>query len=190
MFVALVCASGVFFSADEAVADGPGGNSFGLGVSLGNPSSITGKYYTGDSNYIDFHLGAFRLYDRRYYEDSLFLAGDYVWELHSFLDNSTLSIPFYIGVGGGLIVDADSDCDVVRNGRCVDLDRADYFQFAIGPRMPVGAAFQFKEAPFEVFVEFSPSLYFVSYDDGYRDDLDIAVEIFNFSVGGRFFFGG
>lgn len=188
---ALVCAATVVCMPDDAAADGPQGNSFGLGLSLGNPTSVTGKYYTGDKNFIDFHLGAYRVYDRRFYEDSLFLAGDYVWELYNFHEDGTISIPFYLGVGGGLIVDADdADCDVVRDGRCIDFDRADYFEFAIGPRMPIGTAFQFQQAPFEIFIEFSPSLYFVAYDDGYDEDLDILFSVFNFSVGGRFFFGG
>jgi hypothetical protein len=189
--VALVSAMLVLVVPDRAAADGPQGNGFGLGFALGNPSSITGKYYTGGSNFIDFHLGAFRLYDRGFYEDALFLAGDYVWEVYNFHEDETISIPFYIGVGGGLIADADdADCDVVRDGRCIDFDRNDYFEFAIGPRMPVGAAFQFQQAPFELFVEFSPSLYFIWYEDVYSEDLDIELSILNIALGGRFFFGG
>jgi hypothetical protein len=188
----ILLAVGVLLAPSGATAAGPQGNSFGLGLSLGNPTSITGKYYLSDVNYADFHLGAYQTYNRRYYEESLFLAGDYVWQVYNFHEDTTISIPFYIGVGGGLIVDAndDYDCDIVRNGECFDLDRGDYFQAAIGPRMPVGAAFQFQNAPFELFVEFSPSLYFVFYEDGYRDDMRIAFEVFNFAIGGRFYFGG
>ncbi|MGM0558226.1 MAG: hypothetical protein ACQEVA_17710 [Myxococcota bacterium] len=190
VLLSVACGTGVFFSSSPAAASGPQGNNFGLGVSLGNPTSLTGKYYFSESTFLDFHLGAYRLYDRRYYGDALFLAADYVWEVYNFHEGSTVSIPFYIGAGGGLILDADNDCDVVRNGRCVDVDRNDYFDFAIGPRMPIGAGFQFQEAPFELFVEFSPALYFVTYDDGYREDADIVFGVFNFAIGGRFFFGG
>lgn len=186
--VAACCASLFILAPGPSHADGPQGNTFGIGVSIGNPSSITGKYYFSDSNFLDFHVGAYRLYDRRYYEDALFLAADYVWEVYKFHEDDTLSIPFYIGAGGGLVVDPDQDCDIVRNGECIDLDRADYFQFAIGPRMPIGAALQFQEVPLEVFLEFSPSLYFLFYDDGYREDVDVDVEFVNVALGGRFYF--
>ena len=55
------------------------GHAFGLGLQLGAPSGITGKYYLGGRrNAIDFVLGGF-LDTNRGFNNSIYLQGSYLW---------------------------------------------------------------------------------------------------------------
>src|SRR4051812_39029280 len=50
---------------------------FGLGLELGEPSGINGKYFLSGSNAIDFGLGY--IYRHYYAGDGLNLYADYLW---------------------------------------------------------------------------------------------------------------
>jgi hypothetical protein len=187
--LALTAIVAVVGQAEPAQADGPMGRSFGLGLSFGNPTSFTGKYHLSESAAIDFHLGVFHAYGARFYNDSLFLAGDYLLEVWNFVENDTVSVPFYAGPGLGLIFDLDDDiCG--RNRFCRDYD------FGFGPRLPIGVGVEFQKAPFEIFLELSPTMlivfedrYYDDKDDRFReDDVDIRLDIINFALNARFYF--
>lgn len=181
--VAALAAAFVLLAAPgEARADGPMGNDFGLGFTAGNPTSFSGKFYTGSERAFDFHLGLFRAYERNRYGDALFLGGDHLWEVWNFAENDVVNVPFYAGVGGALILDLEDDCHRFSDGRCVPFDAA------VGPRMPFGAALQFQEAPFELFLEMSPTLLMVFEEHAAGTDLDLDISILNFAFGFRFYF--
>lgn len=168
-------------TADRAHANGPMGNDFGLGFALGNPTSFTGKYYMGAEEAVDFHVGLYRSYHRGYYGDTLFLAGDYIFEVWNFMDDSTIKLPFYVGPGAALLMRTGNNyCDRYRRRgtRC-------RYDFGFGPRMPIGLAAQFQKAPFEIFLEMSPTMLILFHEhEGTRVDVNIA----NFALGGRFYF--
>lgn len=182
LFVAVLAMSVVVGVSDDAQAAGPMGNDFGLGFAAGNPSSFTGKYYMGGDTAVDFHLGVYKAYRRAFYDDSLFLAGDYLFEVWNFSESGAVSVPFYAGPGLAVLLDLDDDyCGRRFDGRYrCDND----YDFGFGPRMPIGVAAQFQKAPFEIFLEMSPTLLILTGNNDTRLDIDIV----NFALGGRFYF--
>jgi hypothetical protein len=179
--LALVTAVVVLGQAAPAHADGPMGRDFGLGISLGNPTSFTGKYHLSSTEAIDFHLGKFHAYGNRYWDDSLFIAGDYLFEIWNFVENGSVSVPFYAGPGLGLVFDVDDDiCG--RNQNCRSFD------FGFGPRMPIGVGVEFQKAPFELFLEMTPTMMIVFEERYYEDDVDVRFDIPNFAFVARFYF--
>ncbi|MFP4597630.1 MAG: hypothetical protein ACLFVJ_05230 [Persicimonas sp.] len=181
LFVAVLALSVVVGISEDAHADGPMGNDFGLGFAAGNPSTFNGKHYLGGDTAVDFHLGVYKAYRRSFYDDSLFLAGDYLFEVWNFAETGAVSVPFYAGPGLALLLDLDDgycdsrwDRDICRN----------HYDFGFGPRMPIGVALQFQKAPFEIFLEMSPTLLILTGHNDTRLDIDIV----NFALGGRFYF--
>ncbi len=174
-----------FMASSEAEAAGPMGRDFGIGISLGNPTSLTGKYYLGDGAAFDFHVGTYSTYNRRHYRNSLFLAADYLVEVWHFVDNGTLRMPFYAGIGGLLQLGVG---DRYYGGNYV----YGYYNydFGIGARVPVGTALQFKKAPFEVFLEVAPTLSFLFYEGNVARDTSVYThfDVLNFAIGARFYF--
>ncbi len=176
--------SAVLGMGSTAHAAGPMGRNFGLGLSLGNPTSFTGKYYLNDKNAIDFHVGVFHAYGNAFWNDTLFLGGDYLFDVWDFVDNASVKVPFYAGPGLGLLFDTYNNV-CVRGQRRIYCDD---FNFAFGPRMPLGVGVQFNKAPFELFLEMTPTLMIVSYDNGTTSDLGLRLDIPNFALVGRFYF--
>lgn len=168
-----------FMSSSEAEAAGPMGRDFGIGISLGNPTSLTGKYYLGGDAAFDFHIGRYKSYDSRYYRNSLFLAGDYLVDVWEFVNNGTLRMPFYAGIGGMLMLGGDR---YWHNSRYYTYD------FGLGARIPIGTALQFKKAPFEVYLEVAPALTFLIYDKVNGSGVDTYFDPLNFAIGARFYF--
>lgn len=182
---AIVLMSVVVGAAAPAYADGPMGRDFGLGLALGNPTSFTGKYHLGSDQALDFHVGVFHAYGRNRFDDSLFLGGDYLFEVWNFVENGTVSVPFYAGPGVALLFDVDDD------RRCWDGDRLRYcgdYDFGFGPRMPIGVGVEFQKAPFEIFLELTPTLLVLVNDRYNDDDVDLHLDIPNFALIGRFYF--
>lgn len=146
---------------------------FGLGLELGEPSGLNGKYFLNGSNAIDFGVGY--IYRHYYAGDGLNLYADYLWHPLVLTSASAFELPFYIGVGGRFF-NFDYGCD--RNGRnCI------YGGSAFGVRVPLGISFDFNNAPLDIFVQLTPTL------DFYRDyrDHNVALGI-DFSIGIRFWF--
>ncbi len=184
-FVALVVLGVVIGMAAPAQADGPMGRQFGLGLAFGNPTSFAGKYHVGPKQAIDFHVGAFHTYGRSRYGDSLFLGGDYLFEVWNFVENGTVSVPFYAGPGLAIVSDLDDD------DWCWDGDRrysCRYYDFGFGPRMPIGVGVEFQKAPFELALEMSPTMLILFRDRYYDDEVDLDLDIINFAFIGRFYF--
>jgi len=141
---------------------------FGLGLMLGAPSGLSGKWFFGPDTALDFGLGAIRYYRHR---DGLHLHADYLWHPVSLVSAPPFELPLYVGVGGRvLFFDDDND------------DRVDNDGVAIGVRGPVGIAFDFNNVPLDVFFEIALVLdFFVDYSD----DVDLDV---NGAIGLRYWF--
>jgi hypothetical protein len=128
---------------------------FGLGIMLGGPSGLSGKYFVGPSTAIDFGVGYHGCCRYRNH-GGLHLHADYLWHPVSLVSAEAFELPFYVGVGGRFW-DWDHDND--------------YDGEAIGVRVPFGLAFDFNEVPIDIFVELVPVLdFFFGADCGPGDD--------------------
>jgi len=154
---------------------------FGLGLELGEPTGLNGKFFFGPRIALDFGLGW--IYEHYYYGDGLHLYADILFHPISFTSNPTFELPFYIG-GGLRFWDFDYCYRATRNAPC-----AYYGGSAIGLRVPVGIAFDFNKAPIDIFIQAVPTLDFIRgdfYDRGYYDRRNhFGID---FSVGVRFWF--
>ena len=138
---------------------------FGLGIMLGAPTGLSGKYFIGQDTAIDFGVGVIRYYRHR--RSNLHIHADFLWHPVSIASTEPFELPLYFGVGAR-VWDFDDDND--RDG------------FGLGVRVPVGIAFDFNNVPIDIFLQLVPSLNFYS---DYRDDFGFW---FDFSFGIRYFF--
>lgn len=142
---------------------------FGLGLELGDPTGLTGKYFFGGSHALDFGIGGYGYYadvygHHGYRGVNLYL--DYLWHPVSLVSAEAFELPFYIGIGGRILDDA-------RDG----------YGALVSARVPIGISFDMNNIPFDFFLQLTPYLDFYSgYDGGFA-----AIEI-QFSFGARFYF--
>jgi hypothetical protein len=143
---------------------------FGLGLELGTPTGLTGKYFLSNgSNALQFGLGAYNGYGyRNYYGYHLYF--DYLWHPVSLASADAFELPLFVGIGGRLWDFEDRRNRIYDDG------------FGIGVRVPVGIAFDFNNVPLDVFIQIVPSLNFYS---NYVDNFGIWVDG---SIGIRYFF--
>ena len=144
---------------------------FGLGLELGEPSGLTGKYFFSDSTALDFGLGW--IYEHYYYGDGVHIYGDVLFHPTVLVHADAFELPLYVGVGLRFW-----DFDYCFQGRC------DYGGSAMGIRVPVGIAFDFNNVPLDIFIELA-LVFDVIFDDYYDDDFDVD---FNPAVGIRYWF--
>ena len=137
---------------------------FGLGLMLGAPTAIAGKYYYASDKAFDFGVGAMRYYRHR---DGLHLHVDHLWHPVSLVSTASFELPLYLGLGLRIF-----DFD----------DNANDDGVAIGVRAPIGIAFDFNTAPIDIFIELAlVADFFVDYGDRYDGDV-------NGAVGFRYYF--
>lgn len=160
--------------------DGGGGGgyagtrTFGLGLEIGEPTGLTGKYFLSETGALDFGLGW--IYRHYYYDDGLHLYVDYLWHPAVLTSTPSIVLPFYIGVG---LRYWDFDyCE--RRDFCYDGS-------ALGIRVPIGVAFELVNAPLDIFIQMVPTLDFLQ-DDYYErhdDRTHLGIDV---SAGIRFWF--
>jgi hypothetical protein len=144
---------------------------FGLGLELGAPFGVTGKYFYSEDKAFDFGVGdIYNYYDYR----GLYIYGDHLWHPAVLASADAFELPFYIGVGGSFFHWDDLRGPVDRHGD------------ALVFRVPVGIAFDFNNVPLDVFVQLVPSLpLFFNTPDGYDRTLFFFIDG---SVGIRYWF--
>jgi len=146
---------------------------FGLGLELGEPTGLNGKYFVSPKAALDFGVGY--IYRNYYYSDGLHLYGDFLFHPTSLVHADAFELPFYIG--GGLRYWAFDYC---VNGACTSDSSA------IGIRIPIGISFDFNNVPLDIFIQVVPTIDFVRGDYYRRNGRNhIAAD---FSVGIRFWF--
>jgi hypothetical protein len=123
---------------------------FGLGLELGEPDGLNGKYFVRPSQALDFGVGY--IYDHYYYGDGLHLYADYLWHF-SVASTPSFELPFYIGPG----------LRFWQFDYCVQ-NVCGYGGSAVGIRMPIGIAFDFNNSPIDIFLQLVPTLDFLSGD--------------------------
>ncbi len=141
---------------------------FGLGLELGEPTGLNGKYFLSADRALDFGIGTiYNYFDR----DGLHLYLDYLWHPVSLLSNESFELPLYIGVGGRL-------WNFTDNYRGTRYDNA----YAFGVRVPVGVSFDFNNVPLDIFVQVVPVLDFYTH---YYHDIYLDIDV---SFGIRYWF--
>ncbi len=143
---------------------------FGLGLELGEPTGLNGKYFLTKSGALDFGIGW--IYRHYYYGDGLNIYGDYLFHPVSLASNPTFELPFYIGLGLRYW-----DFEYCDNNDC-------YGGSSIGLRIPLGLSIDFNNSPVDIFFQLVPTIDFArgDYYDRYRDRNHFGVD---FSVGIR-----
>ncbi len=152
---------------------------FGLGLMLGAPTGLSGKYFVGRSTALDFGLGTIYGYrDRR----GLHLHADFLWHPVSLVSAHAFELPLYFGVGARLL-DGDR-CYQYRGGGVCDYYYRNYT--AVGVRGPLGIAFDFNNVPIDIFFEVVPVFdILVNYDSRYDNALYFDIDA---ALGLRYYF--
>lgn len=135
---------------------------FGLGLMIGHPTGLSGKYYLSADTAVDFGLGVVGGYGHR---SGLHLHADFLWHPAVLVTQSSFVMPLYFGVGGRFW-DFDDDRD----------DRYDD-DTALGVRVPLGIALDFNNVPLDVFFELAFVLDFFVNDGGAHGGLAGAIGV-------------
>ncbi|MCX5743371.1 MAG: DUF3996 domain-containing protein [Proteobacteria bacterium] len=136
---------------------------FGLGVELGEPSGLTGKYFTSPSGAIDFGIGAFGYYGfrNRYADGGLHIYADYLFHPLTLVSTEAFELPLYVGIGG-------------RYWRYGYNQNGYNDDSALGLRVPAGISFDFNNVPIDIFVQlcFTLDFYHQYYNGGVYSDVE------------------
>lgn len=124
-----------------AQAKTPKNYTAGVGIVLGEPTGLTAKTWFDDTHALDAHL-SFDFSDEAFALSSAYLFHFDVLKLRT----TAVELPFYVGIGGKLLFDAD---DEQGNKRA---DKDDDF-LSLGARVPFGADLLFTRIPLEIFIE-------------------------------------
>jgi hypothetical protein len=169
----------VFTAAAADARPRPGGNlggrrfeankTFGVGLELGAPTGITGKYFLAADRALDFGVGdIYNYFDR----SGIHIYADYLFHPVSLAANEAFELPLYVGIGGRFWNFDDHRANGV-------VDSASAF----GVRVPVGVSFDFNSVPLDIFVQVVPVLDFYSGYAVHSVYLDIDA-----SIGVRYWF--
>ena len=127
----LVLVAVVTVASSPATA-GPG--KFGLGIIVGEPTGLNAKLFLDSGNALDMGV-AWSLSG----DNDLHLQLDYLYHRYSLIKVDKGKLPLFFGLGGRVELRENRDDKV-------------------GLRIPVGLAYEFADAPFDVFVELVPVL--------------------------------
>jgi hypothetical protein len=132
---------------------------FGMGIIVGEPTGIGAKLHLDSGNALAFGL-AWSLEG----DNELHIHTDYLFHNYDLIPVEQGQLPLYFGVGGRIKINEE------HHGRGGDDN--------VGVRFPVGLAYIFEGAPFDVFMEIVPIL-----DLAPDTDFDL-----NGAIGGRYWF--
>jgi hypothetical protein len=101
---------------------------FGIGIALGQPIGATAKYWLSSSVAVDGMMGY-------HFNGNFDVHMDYLWHSFSSFAVSSGRLPFYVGLGGRVMLGGDSH---------------------FGVRTPLGLSYLFPNDPIEIFGEIAP----------------------------------
>ena len=137
---------------------------FGLGLELGAPTGIVGKYFISADHALDFGVGDIYSYRNRF---GLHIYADYLFHPVSLVSTADFELPLYVGIGGRFWDFEDRSGDVNDSA------------FALGLRVPVGVSMDFNTVPLDLFVQLIPifDLYFNYGAHGAALDINASIGI-------------
>jgi hypothetical protein len=104
----------------------------GVGVIIGDPTGLSMKYWLSEETAVDM-AAAWSFQDDGYFD----LHSDFLFHKFDLIPVDKGELPLYFGVGGRIDVPGHGDT-------------------RLGVRIPVGLAYEFGDAPVEVFAEVAP----------------------------------
>lgn len=167
-----------------ATAQVPQPGQFGVGVSLGAPTSVTGKYILNETMAIDAHIGGLPFFSVGFH-GTVFVAGDLVIDWLELVDTDDFRISLYGGAGAMVLFNAGEVRVYDEEYNAL----VPFYRQGVGVRFPGGVAGQLKIAPIEFFVEISPSLALLFRPSSLRGAPVIpSVQLLHIGLGGRYYF--
>ena len=153
--------------ADTATADRYNSKPrFGIGLELGAPTGLSGKYFLGGQVAVQGGVGVIRQWYR--YEDALHAHAELVWHPAVIHRSRAVTIPLHLGVGARLLDEEGYCWDGNSWFRC-DNDTH------LGIRAPIGVSFLLGNVPMDIFVELAMVIDVLEFDDNdYMHDHDRA----------------
>lgn len=130
---------------------------FGLGVMIGAPTAISGKYFLSRDTALDFGIGTYY----QYRGDGLHIHGDFLWHPVVIAKADAFWLPLYFGIGARFFDHRNNHVH-------------------IGPRVPVGISFDFQNVPLDVFLELAFAFDVIIIDrpnNDFRADVGLALGI-------------
>lgn len=73
---------------------GTGAHAFGLGVAIGEPTGLSGKYYFGSTTGLEVVLASY------YGNGGVYAHGTYLWHPSVLASEPAFELPWHVGVGG------------------------------------------------------------------------------------------
>lgn len=138
---------------------------FGVGLIVGEPSGVSVKYYLSDDTAVDGAAGV-GLIDTGFH-----VHGDFLWHPWVLESQDTFVLPMYLGPGlRFLLSEAARGQDDVMH---------------FGVRGVVGALFDFRKIPLDVFLEVAPILEYKLSDNDDESGFGVAI---NAAAGVRYYF--
>lgn len=111
---------------------------YGIGIILGEPSGLSGKYWLNNTNALDFGLGfSFTNFNN----SQLQLNCDYLWNIYNLFKTSE-KLVIYCGPGIKILTGGSNDAK-------------------LGVRGVAGIGWFIKDAPLDVFFEAAPVVYMI-----------------------------
>ncbi len=145
----------------------PSTKTVGLGIILGSPTGLSGRFALSKENSIDFALSYSSNHNDHDDDYHYHIHADYLYKFYDVIAIKKGELPFYAGIGARITE--------------YDRDHHDYHhddETFIGLRVPGGIQYEFANAPFEIFAEIALILDVVP-------EMDVD---FNAGLGARFCF--
>ncbi|HLU65496.1 MAG TPA: hypothetical protein VKZ63_04445 [Kofleriaceae bacterium] len=133
------------------------GGDLGIGVQVGGPTGLNGKYYM-DQIALQFGVGLVE----RGWDDGTHAHLDVLWHPLVLARERSFTMPLYFGVGGRILEDDNGDWYHCHGGTCYD-DFDD--DLHVGVRVPVGLLMAFHNVPIDAFLELAPVVDIIHDDD-------------------------
>ena len=148
---------------------------FGLGVMVGFPTGLAGKFHLSESPLaLQFGAGAYYQVHDNY---GRHIHADMLWHPLALSETDSFRIPVYVGAGLRLLDYTEYQAHDAMYDESV----------RVGLRIPIGLAFVFNNVPLDIFAELVPVWDFVHEDemfhDHHHDDTDLTG-----AVGLRYYF--
>jgi hypothetical protein len=153
---------------------------FGLGLELGAPTGLAGKYFVGGGQFaVQGGVGIIEGWG----DDGLHIHAEALWHPATITRSRTVDIAMHVGVGGRIFHHEWGGPRACWDGR-------DYYDDCddthVGVRAPIGVSFMFNQTPMDLFVELALVVDVLHVNDDYMYDHDHAG--LHGALGGRFYF--